>query len=211
MNKISDLKVGDKVYDKNHGEHIVYDKGYFYSSFKKIGLIFTKNGENICEYEIDWQKTNELNNKEMDKLIIEAPTGMGWYRENDTIKFRNIENKLPMSVEEIPNRKGFYIDSSSKILCGGSKGKNNISTYERAEAFLALMQLVKLRDAWNGDWKADWKDSGENKFTISVCENKIIYLWYWSEYHVLHFKSEQLRDQFAEQFKDLIETAKELL
>ena len=149
----------------------------------------------------------------MKELIIECPSGFEVDKDKSTfekIVFKEIENKLPMSVEEIPNRKGFYIDSSCKILCGGSKGKNNISTYERAEAFLALMQLVDLRDAWNGDWKADWSKMNR-KYCIIFSEDKICKLVMNCASSPLNFKSEQLRDQFSEQFKDLIETAKELL
>lgn len=209
MNKISDLKVGGKVYDKNHGEHIVYEKGYFYSNFKKIGLIFTKNGEDICEHEIDWQKTTELNNKQMKEFIIECPSGFEVDKEKSTfekIVFKEIENKLPVSVEEIPNR-NFYIDAGGGVReINDCSHINQLSTKERAEAILALMQLVELRDAYNGDWKADYNNESQRKFCIMIKKGLTLRAGY-----PLYFKSGELRDQFAEQFKDLIEAAKELL
>jgi len=203
MNKISDLKVGEQVALKNG------DIDIFVSIRRGCKGAILKNYHHTHNYQIDWQKTNELNNKQMKEFIIECPSGFEVDEDKSTfekIVFKEIENKLPMSVEEIPNRKGWYIDSTSKILCGGSKGKNNISTYERAEAFLALMQLVELRDAWNGDWKADYNNGNQPKFCVMIGKGLTI-----RGVYALHFKSGALRDQFAEQFKDLIEQAKELL
>ena len=147
----------------------------------------------------------------MNEILIEAPTGMEIYQENNTIKFRNIENKLPMSVEEISNRK-WVVDARGKVDYSNAcvSDKNNLSTKERAEAFLALMQLVELRDKWNGDWKADYTKN-EIKYVICIVDTVIIKSTVQSLNTILSFKSEQLRDQFAQQFKDLIETAKELL
>ena len=190
MNKISDLKVGDKVALMN-GEIDT-----FIGRHKGCSKARFKNDHHVHNDKIDWQKTNELNNKQMDKLTIEAPTGMEVYQENNTIKFRNTENKLPMSVEEITNR-NYWIHSNGEVTSSArfSNDKNNLSTEERAEAFLALMQLVELRDAWNGDSK--------RHLYLIYSENRTS--------NLLSFKTLELRNQFGEQFKDLIETAKELL
>lgn len=144
----------------------------------------------------------------MKEILIEAPTGMEIYQENNTIKFRNIENKLPMSVEEIPNRHWFICGLEKGVVntAGQYNDKSQLSTKERAEAFLALMQLVELRDAWNGDWKADYNNESQRKFCIMIKKGLTLRAAY-----PLYFKSGELRDQFNEQFKDLIETAKELL
>ena len=212
MNKISDLNVGDQVVTIKYGKGIIADKGFYY--VKITGLQIKPYG---CPFfydnEIDWQKTNELNNKQMKEFIIECPSGFEVDKEKSTfekIVFKEIENKLHMSVEEIPNR-NWYIAAKSEIKqLNTAYDKNNLSTKERAEAFLALMQLVELRDAWNGDWKADWNNS-EKKYLIFVSRGDITKFANSVSNTVLHFKSEQLRDQFAEQFKDLIEQAKELL
>lgn len=163
----------------------------------------------LNESSINWQKTNELNNKQMKEFIIECPSGFEVDKEKSTfekIVFKEIENKLPMSVEEIPNRDWFINSVGSIHKYENSKSKNHLSTKERAEAFLALMQLVDLRDAWNGDWKADYNNESQRKFCIMIKKGLTLRAAY-----PLYFKSGELRDQFAEQFKDLIETAKELL
>ena len=125
----------------------------------------------------------------MNEILIEAPTGMEIYQENNTIKFRNIENKLPMSVEEIPNRTWFLTHNLEDY---------KLSTKVRAEAFLALMQLVELRDKWNGD-------SERHDYLLTLDYGKL------KSSELLSFKTSELRNKFEEQFKDLIETAKELL
>ncbi len=215
MNKISDLKAGDDIITYHFGKvkvksiriHDIYmDKVII----ERCGIEYPFN-----DFGIDWQKTKELNNKQMKEFIIECPSGFEVDKEKSTfekIVFKEIENKLPMSVEEIPNRNWFIggdgiVYNTNGI---GAKDKNQVSTKERAEAFLALMQLVELRDAWNGDWKAEFSNN-EIKYLIFRVRNEIMFHHNTPTNCVLHFKSEQLRDQFAEQFKDLIETAKELL
>ncbi len=180
----------------------------------KISDVFIY-GTSFQESSLNWQKTNELNNKQMKEFIIECPSGFEVDKENSTfekIVFKEIGNKLPISVEEIPNRYWYITSGGYTSIYKNGNSKNHLSTKERAEAFLALMQLVELRDAYNGDWEVDWiKNNSQRKYVIEICNNYINSADYLNCYKVLHFKSEQLRDQFAEQFKDLIETAKELL
>lgn len=81
---------------------------------------------------------------------------------------------------------------------------------ETAEAFIALMQLIQLRNCYNGGWEPDWTD-GEIKYTIMNGLNNLEKARNANISHVLAFKSEELRDQFLENFRDLIEIAKPLL
>lgn len=153
----------------------------------------------------------------MKELKIEVPKGFEIDKEKSTfekIVFKEIENKLPMSVEYLSRKQPYYyIDNNGEISItnGSVHHKNDLSTKERAEAFLALMQLVELRDAYNGDWKANWTTFEQDKYCIEYECDEITYLEVNTISKVLHFKSSKLRDQFTEQFKDLIETAKELL
>jgi hypothetical protein len=150
----------------------------------------------------------------MKDFIIECPSGYEIDKEKPPLKkivYKEIGFKFPESVREIPNR-DYYINSYGSIskLSHSEQDSNQLSTKERAEAFLALMQLVELRQYVNGDWKADFTNY-ENKYTIHIIENKIHKNFTQTLSCVLHFKSEEIRDQFAEKYKDLIETAKELL
>ena len=76
-----------------------------------------------------------------------------------------------------------------------------------------LQQLLMFRDAWwkmADDWKPDWNEETD-KFTISNKCNKI-YLnntaWYAE---VLSFPTAEMRDEFYDNFKELINEVKELL
>ena len=197
MNKISDLKVGDKVVLWSDGKIDTVTKLTF------CGGANLAKSRHIHGNNVNWQKTNELNNNQMKELIIEAPTGMEVYLENKTIKFRGkTENKLPMSVQEIPNRNWFLTHKLEDY---------KLSTKERAEAFLALMQLVELRDAWNGDFDPEISKGEKKLFAINKYGDTILTSEGYFSVGVLYFGKRLLRDKFAEQFKDLIETAKELL
>ena len=76
-----------------------------------------------------------------------------------------------------------------------------------------LRMLIICRDAyWNitGDWRPDWESSAI-KYTIRYQNNNI--LKRTNEYinSILCFPTEEMRDAFYENFKDLIEQSKELL
>ena len=57
-------------------------------------------------------------------------------------------------------------------------------------------------------WKPDWN---ETKYTIVVIENKLVKLYAITLNYILAFPTEKIRDVFYENFKDLIESCKELL
>lgn len=211
MNKISDLKVGDKVATNNYGIGTV-----FYIEGDMVQILKTEIKPSGCnyffDYEIDWQKTTELNKKQMKEFIIECPSGYEIDKENSTfekIVFKEIGFKFPESVAEIP--RDYYFSYTGEIVkYSGGHHITGLSTKERAEAFLALMQLVELRDYVNGDWKADFT-SRDIKYCITFNQNEIYKTELISCNCPLHFKSAEIRDQFAEKYKSLIETAKELL
>ena len=75
-------------------------------------------------------------------------------------------------------------------------------------------QTLKLcRDAyWKiaGDWKPDW-NTEEDKYTIYTSRDIIVRHKGWSSNYILAFPTEEMRDAFYENFKELIETVKELL
>ena len=128
---------------------------------------------------------------ETKQIKIEVPQGYEIDKEQSTFEniiLKPIEVKLPLSVFEIPN----------------------IDTAKYRDAFEALGQLVHLRDAWNGDWKADWEDK-EKKYCIYFYGNKMDITGFINGSCPLHFKTRELAEKFAEQFKDLINEAKELL
>ena len=77
---------------------------------------------------------------------------------------------------------------------------------------LALCQLLVCRNAWwkQLGWKPDWTGN-KDKYCISICNGKITPQILSSAGSILAFPTAEVRDEFLETFRDLIEDAKELL
>lgn len=147
----------------------------------------------------------------MKNLKIQVPEGYEIDKEKSTFEeiiFKKKEDKLPTSVDEIEGRR-WYINEFGFIKKSKSSHEtiNQVSSEERAEAFLALMQLVELRDAWNGDWKCEegWS------YVIVYKGGRLQILELRITRMVLCFKDSKTAEEFLETFRGLIETAKELI
>lgn len=83
---------------------------------------------------------------------------------------------------------------------------------EMINPIYALCQLLICRNAWwkQLDWKPDWKDKCD-KFCITTGEGRVKATVYCASNTILAFPTAEVRDQFYEVFRDLIEEAKELL
>ena len=80
--------------------------------------------------------------------------------------------------------------------------------------FMRFQRLLIYRDAyWKiaGDWKPNWEDGSTTKYTISCVKNKIELRKAHEFTFTLAFPTEEMRDAFYENFKELIEECKELL
>lgn len=85
---------------------------------------------------------------------------------------------------------------------------------ENKELFESFIKLKICRDAYwkiEGDWKPDWNSVNSKKFSIYTCKNKIHTGISLINNYILAFPSEEMRDDFYENFKELIEECKELL
>ena len=154
-----------------------------------------------------------MENKE---LNIIAPEGYEIDKENSTfekIVFKKI-NELPKTWEELKYISGAFISTFSDIktinsVKTDSSAKNIFPTKELAEAALALAQLLQLRDRYNGDNKGFI--AGKGNYCITISNNGISKYFDIYIQQVLAFRTIELRDEFYENFKDLIEIAKPLL
>lgn len=81
---------------------------------------------------------------------------------------------------------------------------------ENYSAFEALRKLVILRDYYNEGWQPDWEDE-EEKFSIQVCEGEFHTFESIECQRVVSFKTEEIRDKFLEDQRELLEIAKPLL
>ena len=133
-----------------------------------------------------------------------------------------IEVILPNTWEEFCGNnqkpKGeFYIGLSSNIVEFGTAtrrstdyDRNFLPSKQSAEAHLALMQLEQLRDCYRQGWLPNWED-GTLKFGIMYYSDGF---WGCNEKDrasFLSFQSGELRDNFLDNFKDLIKIAKDLI
>lgn len=109
-----------------------------------------------------------------------------------------------------------YIGEGSTILkrFDGSRvahfDKNVFRTEEQAEAMLAFIQQIRLRDVYRQGWVPDWKKY-EIKYNIGFYENGINDTSSDHLSYPLSFQSAKIRDKFFENFRELIETAKEFI
>lgn len=157
---------------------------------------------------------------EAKEMKIQVPEGYEIDREKstfDSIVFKKIEEKaLPKSWEGLLGVSGCYVDSNSKVdvfkgCFAKEETKNVFPTRAEAEACLALSQLCQLRDRYNDGWKPDWKNEKELKYVIEIFWDNIVKREYECRYKVLAFKTEELRDEFLKNFRELIWIAKPLL
>ena len=163
---------------------------------------------------------NSMKSKE---LTIKIPKGqeIDWQEsaKQEKIVFKNINTK-PRSWEEYCNNFSgelFYFSNrnsiESVVTSNGMSytAKDYLPSKELAEAFLAMMQLMSLRQAWIGDWKPDWNDSNENKWCIINGINRFVIDLYGSCPRVLSFPTEEMAEDFMSCFKDLLKIAKPLI
>ena len=159
---------------------------------------------------------------ETDELTIEPKNGKVIDLENSDLSvgkivFKKKEKELPTKWEDLKKLKGYYVNDLSEIFklrnANMSISKNLFPTKAEAEACLALSQLCQLRDAYNGEPLADWCDwsDANTKYCICFYEDKICKSKNRGDENILSFKTDKLRDKFAENFEELILTAKPLL
>ena len=153
---------------------------------------------------------------------IEIPEGFELKKVSDTeYKIVKKENVLPKTWEEfcelypIKNDE-YFIETRSDIVRANCKNRNSCSdknvlpSKEKAEAILALCQLIQLRDYYNDGWKPNWKNPCQEKYTIYYNTNYPDKGTNCASVRALAFKTKELRDEFFDNFKDLIEKLKSL-
>ena len=150
------------------------------------------------------------------KQTIEIPDGFELEKVSDTEYKIVKKTTLPETWEEfckiIPKtvRNVAFVDDLSAIRVIERTGsidpvcdKNLLSSKEEAEAIRTLCQLLQLRDYYNDSWKPDWNDSSV-KWCIHFCKGDVVKYTANNFKYLFCFKSEELRNTFLENFKDLL-------
>ena len=125
------------------------------------------------------------------------------------------KKQLPKAWEELKDVKGWYVEYNSIVVGANypnsdNEDKNIFATKEQAEASIAMAQLSQLREVYRDGWNPDFSNS-ETKYVIEFYENKIYKDECCGTNNFLSFQSAEVRDEFLENFRDLILTAKPLM
>ena len=163
---------------------------------------------------IDEMFEENINDMEQKEIIIPQ----GWEIDKvdgNKIILKEDKKYLPKTWGECCELlgEGEYINNESIICnytphCAASKANENILPTGLGKPMLALMQLLVCREVYRQGWKPDWTNANENKYCIEYRISSTICTYIAK---VLSFQSAEIRDKFLENFKDLIEEAKELI
>ena len=155
------------------------------------------------------------------KNIINIPKGYEIDKEQSTerqIVLRKIDNRVRSWEEYCDKMEGkdsyYFNEIVGKICSAKFKEDFILSEFvddEDVVAIVAFSKLRKLRKQWIGEWKPDYNNYNEVKFTIITAENEISKGERYTVSCSMSFPTEEMRDEFFNCFKDLLEQAKTLL
>lgn len=114
-----------------------------------------------------------------------------------------------------------HITSSTNLCFADCQSTEVDYLYSNKTLLNNLNKLIICRDAYwkiyveemglGKTWKADWKNTKKVKYGIALYDDIISKMYLRNENVILAFPTEEMRDVFYENFKDLIEQCKELL
>lgn len=154
-------------------------------------------------HEIDWQESAN-----QEKIV---------FKKKDT-KPRSWEEYC--CQQQTNGKEGYCINnitSEIKKLDWGlctyqySSWRNVLPSEKLAEAFLAMMQLMSLRQAWIGDWKPDLSCVYSNNYCVVGVGDRFYVCNLGKSRCALSFPTEEMATDFMNCFKDLLEIAKPLI
>ena len=202
------------------------EQGNNMNNIDKLKRISTPAEENWFEIAKEWERED----KEMDKLKHEAilPEGYVFKDENGNIinatkiVMEKKEKKYPKTYEECCKILG--VDPNNFLtITSLYYGEVETTNYERVllGKLASLWELRIYRDAYwkiageemglGKPWEPDWKKGNQSKYCICNNSDNIEKISLFFGNAILSFPTEEMRDAFYENFKELIERCKELL
>lgn len=146
----------------------------------------------------------------MKQIKIDIPKGYEFFGIDD-------DNKIVLT------KKQYKYPKTYKECCdvlGLSTMDNDAQGY-KVDLIICFQELLIARDAYwkiageemglDKPWEPDWNNSSQFKDVIICRSNNIIKYAYAALNTILAFPTEEMRDAFYENFKDLIEECKEFL
>mgnify|MGYP001690452219 CR=1 FL=1 len=119
------------------------------------------------------------------------------------------EQKSPVptfeeAVKWLESTEGTNIMNDSIFLAKGNYYDNLDKCTE------ALKKLILLRDYYNEGWQPNWQDNS-TKYCIEVYQGRLFYKNYIYTSNILVFKTQEIRNKFLSEQRELIEIVKPLL
>jgi hypothetical protein len=156
-------------------------------------------------------------NKTINMKTIKTIIPEGWEIDKEKSTFEEIvlkqsKKELPKRWEDLKEVKGTWVAGDCTIHTNKyyvEDNRNVFVTEAQARASIALAQLSQLREVYRDGWKPDLENG--KKYVI-FCEIRELYKGYaYSTSYFLSFQSEEIRDEFYTNFRDLIIEAAPLL
>lgn len=134
------------------------------------------------------------------------------------LNFPELDRKpLPTKWEDVGRIEGWYHSGGQGAIfytnTNLERNPNVVSifkTEEQCKASIALAQLSQLMKVYNDGWEPDW-NLDQIKYCICIDRGRPSICAQINVSRFLSFKSAELRDEFLNNFKDLIFQAKPLL
>ena len=123
-----------------------------------------------------------------------------------------ISGRLPKTWEEFCISKGDEgIRINTALDFAYVSIRKAFADYHDAEKHIALMKLHLLRDEYRQGWKHDLTNIIEIKSCISNVKNELKVMNYTTVNSFLSFKSDDIAEEFINNFRELIEQAGDLI
>ena len=131
---------------------------------------------------------------------------------NDNFELKEEKGKFYI-IKKQPRYPKTYKECCKVFCCKPIVGFAGLDDNEE-NLYGNFIALKRCRDAyWKiaGDWEPDWCNDSQFKYIITCRRGNIIKDSYTAKNCILAFPTEEMRDAFYENFKELIENVKELL
>lgn len=214
----SPLEIVGMKWENDSIKYEVYtnDYGYWYSvdELQPCKEETMDRKYNVEEYLKVWEETEKG---------LEVVVNDRFELKEDNGKFYIIKKQpqYPKTYEESCDVLGTYPIYNNPNLCiceWHPETRERHEYYSKlanlSQELIVFMKLLICRDAyWKiaGDWKPDWEDETDIYYTISYDDVNIKCYNNTDVYSKLAFPTEEMRDAFYGNFKELIETCKEFL
>ena len=165
--------------------------------------------------------------KEERNITLTLDKAKEWYKKGGELKEIALQAFSEWELNTLPRSWGdycknypikpeeTYIDGYSKFIVNsvGDRNpvhdKNMCPSQKSAKAHLAMIQLEQLRDCWLNGWIPKWDIS--EKWCIRLYKNELHVGLCTDISRFLTFPTKEMADEFLKCFRDLIESARDLI